>query len=411
MSVDDVPVQLLRLPHAAPTPVLALGAHLKNRACWLQGDEARFSALHGDLDDPAACEALAASAPALAAAAGGRPAAVAHDLHPDFFSTRLALRLAAQWGVPAIAVQHHRAHIAAVQAEEGPHETAVIGIALDGVGLGIDGTAWGGEVLWLEATGRAGASVGGNAARGAGDAVGGGASEDSGGAAERAWQRCAHLRPLPMPGGDRAAREPWRMAAAVLHAAGRGGEIEPRFGALAGNAAAALVSKQLDRGLFSPSSTAAGRWFDAAAAALGLHTGPQHGAEAAQALQSCAERWVREHGLPEPHAPHAALDLRDAVCALFDCAPADRARAAALFHANLAAALAAAAIAAAHERGVDTVLLGGGCFHNALLEQGLRRHLEAASLRCLRPQQVSCGDAGIALGQAWVASWLLLGQH
>nr|MDQ3061209.1 carbamoyltransferase HypF [Pseudomonadota bacterium] len=166
---------------AAPAarPVLAVGAWLKNAACLLDADgAAHWSAQHGDLRDAQACCALEASAQELIRR-HGPPAAIAHDLHPDFFSTELALRLAQEWRIPAIAVQHHHAHIGAVMAEHGVSEP-VIGLALDGVGLGSDGTAWGGELLRV--------------------APGG-------------WQRLGHLWPLNLPGGDAAARQPWRMLA------------------------------------------------------------------------------------------------------------------------------------------------------------------------------------------------------
>ncbi|MEV4780285.1 carbamoyltransferase HypF, partial [Burkholderia sp. LMU1-1-1.1] len=163
--------------------VLACGAWLKNAACLLDRDGVRWSAPHGDLDDPDNCAALAASAAALARA-GAPPAAIAHDLHPDFYSTRLAGELAARLDVPAIAVQHHHAHIGALAAEHGLREP-LIGLALDGVGYGSDGAAWGGELLLVDGA---------------------------------AWRRLGHLRPLALPGGDAAAREPWRMAAAALQA-------------------------------------------------------------------------------------------------------------------------------------------------------------------------------------------------
>jgi hydrogenase maturation protein HypF len=157
--------------------VLALGAWLKNRACLLDGAARQWSPLHGDLGDPANCIALEQSAERLLE--GTEVHAIAHDLHPDFHSTRLAHTLAQRLGVPAIGVQHHHAHIAAVQAEHA-FAAPLIGLALDGFGLGTDGTAWGGELLWV------------NGAQ---------------------WQRLGHLSPLALPGGDVAAREPWRMAA------------------------------------------------------------------------------------------------------------------------------------------------------------------------------------------------------
>jgi hydrogenase maturation factor HypF (carbamoyltransferase family) len=141
------------VPMKQPLPaVLASGAWLKNTACLLDHGQVRWSALHGDLQDPAACCQLEASLRALAREARAPVAAVAHDLHPDFYSTRIAIALAKEWGVPAIAVQHHHAHIAAVMAEHGLDEP-VIGLALDGVGLGTDGTAWGGELLRVSGNG------------------------------------------------------------------------------------------------------------------------------------------------------------------------------------------------------------------------------------------------------------------
>jgi hydrogenase maturation protein HypF len=123
---------------ATPAPtILACGAWLKNAACLLQGDSVRWTKLHGDLDDPANCLALEQSVAALLALAEGGVDAVAHDLHPDFFSTRLAQRVAFDLAVPAIAVQHHHAHVAAVLAEH-RWKAPVIGLALDGVGLGSD---------------------------------------------------------------------------------------------------------------------------------------------------------------------------------------------------------------------------------------------------------------------------------
>jgi hydrogenase maturation protein HypF len=365
------------LPAGAPSRVLALGAYLKNSACTLDGSDLRWSAAHGDLGDPAACLALEASAAALCAALAGGPQAIAHDLHPDFHSTRLAQALAARLGVPAVAVQHHHAHLAVVAAEHGLVDEPLVGWALDGVGLGSDGGAWGGELLWLDAPARS-----------------------------TAWRRLAHLPALALPGGDRAAREPWRLAAALLHALGRGDEIGPRLGPSAGAAAAATVQQMLARGLNCPPTTAAGRWFDAAAAALGVHRGPQAEAEAAVALEAEAARWLARHPAP-PVAAVALEALPAAVGALFDEPAAARGAAAARFHARLADALAGALVAAARAHGVRHVALGGGCFFNRVLSQRLEATLREAGLRVHRPGAAGCGDAGLALGQAWIAAWSL----
>ncbi len=343
--------------------VLALGAWLKNAACVRAADgRVRWSALHGDLGTPEACAALDASAEALIA--GEDIAAVAHDLHPDFHSTRLALALAARLGVPAIGVQHHHAHVGAVMAEHGLAEP-VVGLALDGIGLGTDGTAWGGEVLVVEPGG---------------------------------WRRVGHLQPLRLPGGDVAAREPWRMAASALHALGRGCEIEARFGPVVGTALARGVAAMLDRRLNSPLSTSAGRWFDAAAGALGLSVRQAHEAEAAMALEAAAVGEVDTAGLIA--VERGVIDLRPVLARLLEGAPDG----AALFHAVLADALAEAARAVALQAGTRRVVLGGGCFLNRVLGARLERALAQRGLVVHRPLALSPGDAGLALGQAWVAA-------
>jgi hydrogenase maturation protein HypF len=361
------------LPRPAPARVLACGAFLKNRAARIDGEHVAWSALHGDLGEADACCALDASADALLA--GGPVDAIAHDLHPNFHSTRLAVGLAARLGVPAIAVQHHHAHIAAVIAERGLARP-VIGLALDGVGLGSDGKAWGGEVLWV-----------------------------GGGEAAHRWQRVAHLQPLALPGGDVAAREPWRMAAAVLHALGRGDEIERRFGPVVGTQPARLLRSMLDRGLNCPGTTSAGRWFDAAAGALGLSVKQGAEAEAAIALERAAAQALERRHEGVPFAP--SLDLRGVVGDAFEVPrddPAAIGRAALHFHHALADGLADAAVQAAQQHGTDTVVLGGGCFMNRVLTERVAAQLQARGLTVHAPQDTPCGDAGLALGQAWVAA-------
>jgi hydrogenase maturation protein HypF len=366
------------LPLAAPQPVLALGANLKNTACRLHGQQVETSVLHGDLGEVDACLALDASARRLAALAPP-PAAIAHDLHPDFHSTRLAQALAAELKVPAWPVQHHRAHIAVVQAEGGLRGP-VLGLALDGVGLGSDGTAWGGELLWADDPARS-----------------------------SRWQRLAHLPALPLPGGDRAAREPWRMAASVLWQQGRVDQIVPRLGPVADAATARGIAGLLVRQLNCPPTTAAGRWFDAAAAALGIHTGVQAEAEAAIAVERAAAQWLADHpGCAErlaDSAPPSLAALPSLVESLFDVPAGRQGEGAARFHLALAGALAAATLQQAAARDVGTVVLGGGCFFNRVLSSALTRQLEAGGLRVCRPAATGCGDAGLALGQAWLASW------
>ncbi|MEW6164858.1 MAG: carbamoyltransferase HypF [Pseudomonadota bacterium] len=354
----------IKLPAAGP-PVLAVGGWFKNTVCVTRGDEAFVSQHVGDLDNAAACGFFEETVAHLLAILDVEPEIVAHDLHPDFHSTRHAAAFAAERGIFAVGVQHHHAHIAAICAEHaiaGP----VLGLALDGVGLGADGAAWGGELLRVD-----GANC----------------------------ERLGHLAPLPLPGGDIAAREPWRMAAAALHALGRGTEITTRF---AGEAAAATVATMLARCLNSPPTSSAGRLFDAAAGLLDVRRRAGFEGQAAMLLE----------GLAAHHGPVAALaggwridagvlDCRPLLASLADAR--DPGHAAALFHATLAAALADWAAQAAVRTGIATVAAAGGCLLNHLLAQALREGLTACGLRFVTAEQLPPNDGGLALGQAWVA--------
>ncbi len=354
--------------------VLGMGAWLKSTACLLDGDKVLMSDVHGDLSDPAACEALEASVEALSARARGCLTAIAHDLHPDFFSTQLAVNLADRLGVPAIGVQHHHAHIAAVMAEHGLRQP-VLGLALDGVGLGSDGTAWGGELLQVD-----GAQM----------------------------SRLGHLWPLALPGGDAAASQPWRMAASVLHAMGRGAELEARFGPVVGVPTARMLRGMLDQSINCPHTSSMGRWFDAAAGALGLSVRQRMEAEAAMALEQVATDWLSDgrwvHDLADKVADElSVLDLRPLMTPLLD-GSTSTGEGAAQFHVSLASVLARWVAHASQQTGLRTVCLSGGCFANAVLRTRLCADLAQRGIQVYTAQTFACGDAGIALGQAWVVS-------
>lgn len=358
--------------------VLACGAWLKNTVCVTRGNEAHVSKVLGDLDAAPARLMLDATVAQLCKTLDVRPDAVAHDLHPDFYSTRFAQAYADRCGVPVVAVQHHHAHIAAICAEHGIGE-AVLGLALDGVGLGSDGSPWGGELLLVDGAG---------------------------------FQRIGHLLPLAMPGGDRAAREPWRMAAAALFHLGRGGEIVRRF---RGQPAAPTVWAMLQRGLNCPATSSMGRLFDAAAGLLGVNEAQSCEAQAAILLQALAEG----HGAAAPveggyriaeraastqgamPARIAELDFSPLLAVLADCS--DARHGAALFHATLASGLADWVERAAAVYDIPRVALGGGCFHNAILAGALSRKLAARGLRVLTARVMPPNDGAISLGQAWVA--------
>jgi len=353
----------IRLAGDGPA-VLATGALLKNTVCLARGDAAFLSQHIGSLDNAATCEALDEAVEHLAGVLRIEPQAVAHDLHPDMYSSHFAARYAARRGLPLIAVQHHHAHVAAVLAEH-EHRGPALGLALDGVGLGSDGGAWGGELLRVDGA---------------------------------ACERVAHLRELALPGGDRAAREPWRMAAAVLHALGRGDEIAQRFP----RSAAAPVAHMLARDVRCPRTSSMGRWFDAAAALLGVCATQSFEGQAPMLLEGLAARHGIVAALPGAWCIEAGeLDLLPLAAAL--TAQDDAALGAAQFHATLIEALAAWTVVHARANRLATVAFGGGCFNNRLLSDGLRARLQDAGLTVLEARQAPPNDGGLSLGQAWVA--------
>jgi hydrogenase maturation protein HypF len=366
----------LELGRLAP-PLLSTGAWFKNTLCLTQDREAWVSRTVGDLFRAEACLAHEATAREFLKAfetAGRRPVAIAHDLHPDLHSTRFALQLAAELGVEAIGVQHHHAHIASVAAEHGI-SGPVLGLALDGVGLGTDGQAWGGELLSADGA---------------------------------KFARLGHLRPLALPGGDRAARDPWRMAAAALFDLGRGEEIASRF---ADQAGAEIVAAMLAKGLNSPRTSSMGRVFDAAAGLLGICPKMEFEAQAAIALEQQATAYIETHGWPAPleggwHIDSGEeLDLLPLLRAL--SAEPDTGYGAALFHATLVAALVQWVGRAAEATGIARLVCGGGCFFNKLLVAGLKEKVPATGLEMGLPRRLLPGDTAISLGQAWVAMHLL----
>jgi hydrogenase maturation protein HypF len=344
-------------------PILAVGAFLKNTLGLADGRTAVVTETVGNLETPDAVLAFERVADELLASLATPLSAVAHDRHPDFHSTRFAEALAADRGIAAVGIQHHHAHVAAVMAECGIDEPT-LGLALDGFGLGDDGGSWGGELLLVDADG---------------------------------FRRLGHLRPLPQPGGDKAAREPWRMAAAALYVLGRGDEIARRWPEFAG---AAVIAQMLDRGVNAPSTSSCGRLFDAACGLLGVKPIAAFEGEAPMAL----EAMVTQPSIDPAGwclGDDGVLDLTPLLARL---AELDADVGADLFHGTLAEALAAWVAGAAETTGVRRVALGGGCFFNRVLTARLTDALEALELQPLRSQRLGPGDAAVSLGQAWAAA-------
>jgi len=356
----------IKLPHDV-APGLALGGHLKSTVCVTRGREAFVSQHIGDLDTLDSLQFFEETVAHLLSITDVTPEWVAHDLHPDFHSTRFALELAAEHAIPAFAVQHHHAHVAAVVAEHGL-DGPVLGLALDGFGLG-EGEGplnWGGEALVVR---------------------------------DGDYQRVGHLASLPMPGGEAAFRAPWRIGAAVLHQLGRGGEILERYGELGDMG---LLAQMLERGVNVQPSTSCGRLFDAAAGLLKVQPVASFEGQAPMKLEALVtapqilrDGWRIDNGV---------LDLSGLLSHIADQDPVAGAN---LFHGTLISALVDWVQVLSKGAGVTQIALSGGCMMNRVLAEGLERRLRALGFCVFKPQVLPPNDGGLSLGQAWSAVWRL----
>lgn len=357
----EVPLIQRALPCALP-PVLAVGAYLKNTLCAFRGNVAFLSETPRTLSDRAAREAFAQEAQEFLRAYA--PRYIAHDLHPDFPSTLWAEANGPSCDIPCLPIQHHHAHIAALMAEK--NITApVLGLALDGYGMGTDGGAWGGELMRVDS---------------------------------RGFRRLGHLYSLLQPGGDKAARAPWRMGAAALWSLGRSDEIASRFSAFPG---AVLLDALMTANFNSPPTSSAGRLFDAACGLLGVKPIAAFEGEAPMALEALAEENIVDSQGWTLSGDPLILDFRPLLSALCDCTPE---KGAALFHGTLIAGLIAWAQRARDRTGISTLLCAGGCFLNKRLVAGLRDQAESAGLNVVFHEALSPGDASLSLGQAYAAA-------
>ena len=315
------------------------------------------------------------------------PETVVHDLHPDYLSTQWATEWAAERGLRIIAVQHHFAHVAGCMAEH-RIDSDFIGLSLDGTGYGTDGRIWGGEVLIGHLSGeRAGT-----------------------------FERFAHLDYVPMPGGEAAIREPWRMALGHLRAAGFDVE-SPEVLELLGAKPADIrvLGRMIERGVNTPLTSSCGRLFDAVAALVLKRTHVDYEAQAAIELEGIAideeDRIDNHEYVPEQRQAGNEVVLK--LDSLWRAIVADiqhgvsTKRIAAQFHSGIAEGLIAAAAGARSKTGVNTVALSGGCMHNRRLARLLRKGLEEQGFAVLQHVQVSPGDGGLSYGQAAVAAALL----
>lgn len=366
-----------RLPWAVPQ-LLAAGAELKNTFCLTRDQYAFLSHHIGDMENYETLQAYERTVAHYEQLFQIKPQLVAHDLHPDYLATRYALARAEAEGLPTVGVQHHHAHIAAVMAEHGlPGDRPVIGVAFDGTGYGEDGAVWGGEFLIA----------------------------DYGG-----YERAAHLAYAPLPGGEKAIREPWRMALGWLAQAGVPWDeaLPPMQHALRlehGETALAALRRQLASGLNAPPTSSIGRLFDAAAALIGVRQVVSYEAQAAIELEALVDAAVEER------YPFAwAGETIDAAPALASLARdwrqgAPVAAMAARFHNTVAALTAAACRQLRQQHHIQEVALSGGVWQNVTLLRRTMRELAADGFVVYVHEAIPTNDGGLALGQAAVATW------
>jgi hydrogenase maturation protein HypF len=361
----------IRLPAAGtPRPLLAAGAELKNTFCLAKGSRAWVSHHIGDLENYETLRSFTEGIEHFKTLFAVDPVLVAHDLHPEYLSTKYALDLD---GVELIGVQHHHAHLAACLAE---HDEAgpAIGAIFDGTGYGLDGTVWGGELLY-------------------GDVA--------------SFRRVGALLSVGLPGGARAIKQPWRMACSWLSAAYDGEpELPPSLSGRVDVRAWSHVRSLIAAATASPTTTSMGRLFDAVAALAGIRAEVNYEGQAAIELEAACDLEERgSYPIALTGAP-LVIDPRETIRAVAaDVAAGDPPGAIARrFHRAIARATVDACIRLAETHATEVVVLSGGVFQSRLLLESVSCGLEAAGLRVLVPERLPVNDGGISYGQAAVAA-------
>lgn len=359
--------------------VLAVGGELKNMICLTKGKHAFLSQHVGDLENLASHGFFEEAVEHLERILEIEPRVIAHDLHPDYFSTQWALKQK----LPVVEVQHHHAHIASCMAEN--HlDGAVIGFALDGTGYGADGHIWGGEVLV---------------------------------AGYRSFERVAHFDYVPLPGGEAAVREPWRMAVSYLfHHFGDGfWQFKVPFVRSLDHAKTDVLLRMMGRNVNSPLTSSCGRLFDAVAALVGVRSKVNYEAQAAIELEMAIAEEIDRDGYPIDLVwsgdgcilgtkPMFAAILNDLSQETPVSVISQR------FHNGLVEAFCKVASEIRERTSLDRVCLSGGTFHNGYLLSHLTKDLQGAGFEVYAQKEVPAGDGGLSLGQALVAHHRLVGS-
>lgn len=358
---------------SAQKPVLAVGAELKGAICLTREDRAFLSQHIGDLQNDAVLRSLEETVRHMEQILHIQPEVVAHDLHPDYLSTIYAKAIP---DLPRIGVQHNHAHLASCMAENGL-EGEVIGVIFDGTGFGTDGTVWGGEFL-----------------------LGGYSS----------FKRYGHFSQVPLPGGDAAVREPFRMALSYLHAAYGDSlfQVSLPFMEEISPGDRKLYLAMLEKRLNSPLTSSCGRLFDAVAALIGLRNRVSYEGQAAIELEALAERGESKGFYPflvHGGKGGMVIDFVPMIRALAHdtTAGARRVDMARMFHDTVASAVLDVCGRIRGETGVGRVALSGGVFQNKLLSEGVFDLLTRSGFQVYVQRLAPPNDGGLALGQAIIA--------
>ncbi len=380
--------------------ILALGADLKTTICLARDGEFVLSQHLGDASHTATLEFMEETRQHLCSLLEMNPKIIACDLHPDFFTSRIAQELSRKEGIPLVPVQHHKAHVAQVAAEHNLN-SPLLACILDGTGWGDDSTIWGGEFF-----------MGSNPAD---------------------LKRIVRFDHLHLPGGDKAAREPWRMGLAALHATlGRDFIQHPLckrvLSACNNLEQGKIVATMLEKGINAPMSSSCGRLFDAAAALLGICYLNEHEAQAAMELETAATGFCTGHEDPLQMLKKEGLTLPLTVPVNSDIGPlsdtpsliptrtlltwlisqiergVDRKLLAISFHLWLIEELTQRIRAISELTKIDRIILSGGCFMNRILFTGIAKGLQKAGLKPLWGAETPMNDGGISLGQAYTVA-------
>jgi len=366
----------IKLAMDAP-PILAAGAELKNAFCLTKKRYAFLSHHIGDMENYETLKAFEDGIDHLERLFRIKPEAIAYDLHPNYLATRYALERARNEDIPAIGVQHHHAHIVSCAAEHNlPEDRPVIGISFDGTGYGEDGAIWGGEVLIANFQG---------------------------------YERAYHLKYTPLPGGDKAIKEPWRMALSWLYQAGLKWDqdlpsVDHISGRDEGNIALTALRRQIQSGVNAPPTSSMGRLFDAVSALSGVRQIVNYEAQAAIEFEALAD--PHEEGLysfdqdgdiidPTELFQNVIVDLRAGIGVP---------RISARFHNGIAAMVTGLCQDIRRHQQLSDVILSGGVWQNMTLLQKTIILLESNGFKCFLHHLVPANDGGLALGQAAIAA-------